>query len=116
MNKIWKFFKQNLILIVPSIFVLLLLVGFMIFGLTRPGSADVISELNIIEIQQQQQDAFFNEYEKGYYSVGSPFVVLDPYQVAPLSALMMFETSVAIQYEVVVKGKEENITQKFIKN
>ncbi len=114
MNKIWKFFKQNLILIVPSIFVLLLLVGFMIFGLTRPVSSDVIGEPNIIEIQQRLQDAFFDEYEKGYYSVGAPFVVLDPYQVAPLSALMMFETSVATQYEVVVKGKEENADLSFL--
>lgn len=114
MSKIWKFLKENVILIIPPIFVLLLLVGFLIFGFQRPVSSDVDQVADITVIQQQLQEEFMSQYDPAEYSVGNPYIVLDPFEVAPLSALMIFETSSSAQYEIVVKGKEENGDLSFI--
>jgi len=114
MSKIWKFLKENIILIIPPIFVLLLLVGFLIFGFQRPVSSDIEQVADITVVQEQLQEEFMSHYDPLEHSVTNPYIVLDPFEVAPLSALMVFETTVNTQFEVVVKGKEANGDLSFV--
>ena len=114
MNKILKFLKDNLILIVPSFFVLVILVGFLIFGLTRPVSSEVILERDITFEQQQIEEEFMADYNSEIHNPSNPYIVTNPFGITPLSALFVFETVTESQYEIVVKGKEANGDLSFV--
>lgn len=106
--------RNNVILIVPSFFVLLLLVGFLIFGVTRPVSSDVDMDLDITYKQQALEEEFMSNYNSGVHSASNPYIVKNPFGITPLSALFVFETVTDSQFEVVVKGKEANGDLSFI--
>ncbi|MCI5774067.1 MAG: aryl-sulfate sulfotransferase [Erysipelotrichaceae bacterium] len=46
------------------------------------------------------------------YTFDDPNVILDPYGVSPLSALVMFETNQEVAIEISVQGKDDNTTIK----
>lgn len=60
---------------------------------------------SIIEQQAKAEEAFLAEYRAGSYTIEHPYVKLNPYLIAPLTALVMFETEKAAFAKVVVKGK-----------
>ena len=60
---------------------------------------------NIVEEQSEIEDYLLAAYEKnGEASIHDPFVVLDPYGTAPLSALAIFETESPSSVSVTVRG------------
>lgn len=63
---------------------------------------------HIIDQQNQAEEKFLAEYRAGMYSLETPFVVLNPYLIAPLTALIMFETEAAVSISITVKGREED--------
>ncbi|MCD8073817.1 MAG: aryl-sulfate sulfotransferase [Lachnospiraceae bacterium] len=67
-----------------------------------------------LEEQAAIDDALYAEAQSGY-SFEVPFVVVDPYQNSPLTAMVIFTTSEETGVEVVVCGKdgENNITTAF---
>lgn len=104
-NRFIKFLKANAIIIGPSTGVLLVLVGFLLFGLSETDTSRAVIEKSVMEQQSLQEAQFMELYNLGAYSEQNPFFVLDPFDVSPLTGLIMFETSENTQYEVVVKGK-----------
>ena len=60
---------------------------------------------HIIDRQYDAEKAFLAEYEKGNYTIENPYVVVNPYLVAPLTALVMFEAAKPAFAKVTVKGK-----------
>lgn len=61
---------------------------------------------NIVEEQSEVEEYLLAVYEQnGKASIENPFVQLDPYGTAPLSALVMFETETTSDISVTVKGK-----------
>ena len=61
---------------------------------------------HVIEAQYNAEQAFLAEYAAGSYTIENPYVKLNPYLVAPLTALVMFETEKPAFAKVTVKGKE----------
>lgn len=61
---------------------------------------------HIIERQYKAEQEFLKEYEAGVYTIDHPYVRLNPYLIAPLTAIVMFETEKAAFAKVTVKGKE----------
>lgn len=61
---------------------------------------------HIITQQYQAEQAFMAEYQQGEYTFAKPFVKLNPYLIAPLTALVMFKTAEPTAVTVTVKGKE----------
>ena len=61
---------------------------------------------HIIERQYAAEEAFLAEYKKGSYTIDHPYVVVNPYIIAPLTALVMFEAAKPAFAKVTVKGKE----------
>lgn len=62
--------------------------------------------------QQSEIDSKLKaEYESGEYSLDDPFVVVNPYGISPLTALVMFDTDEEVQVAVKVIGHqvEENV-------
>ncbi|AET70362.1 Arylsulfotransferase (ASST) [Desulfosporosinus orientis DSM 765] len=62
---------------------------------------------HIITEQYQAEQAWLAEYHKGKYTFDNPYVKLNPYLVAPLTALVMFKTAEPTSVAVTVKGKEK---------
>jgi arylsulfate sulfotransferase len=108
MNRFLEFCKENILLIVPSIVVLLVLSGFLAFGLSKPESTGVDQIEDITILQQRLEEEFMSYYDPNKYDSSNPYIVLDPFEITPLSALMIFETETEAQFEIVVKGKEAN--------
>ena len=62
---------------------------------------------HVIDAQYAAEQAFLAEYAAGTYTIENPYVKLNPYLVAPLTAIVMFETEKTAFAKVTVKGKEE---------
>ncbi|HWQ74258.1 MAG TPA: aryl-sulfate sulfotransferase [Syntrophomonas sp.] len=61
---------------------------------------------NIIDRQRELEKEFLDRFEAGNYTLKDPLVVLNPYEIAPLTAMILFETPVKCEATIVVKGKE----------
>ena len=68
---------------------------------------------HLITEQYRAEEAFMAEYRQGSYSFQSPYVKLNPYLIAPLTALVMFKTAQPAAVAVTVKGKEVAGDMKF---
>ena len=60
---------------------------------------------HIIEEQQKAETAFLARFEQGDYPFDAPLVLLNPYLIAPLTALILFRLPQASGVTVTVKGK-----------
>jgi hypothetical protein len=116
LNNIFRkvFNENNLIIIIPAVFVILVIVGFMIYGFRTPSRIEVSTKENLIEIQRQSEIEMFYEYEDGIYDENSPFFIINPYGISPLTALIMFETEESESFKLVVKGKTEEADFEYI--
>lgn len=62
---------------------------------------------HIITQQYRAEQEFMAEYQKGDYNFAKPYVKLNPYLIAPLTALVMFKTQQPVTVSITVKGKEK---------
>ena len=62
---------------------------------------------HIISDQFAAENEILNTCKQGNFSLESPFVQLNPYLIAPLTALVYFKTVTAEAATVTVKGKEK---------
>lgn len=62
---------------------------------------------DLIAKQEKLENKFL---EKTNYTMEHPNIILDPYDISPLTALVIFETSDLTAPEVTVKGKDDNTT------
>jgi len=110
MNKFfWKrlFDESNLLIIIPAIFVVASLVGFLIFGLSDPITSGVADSESLVAMQQSSENEFLVEFSNGDYTKENPYFVLDPYDMAPLSGLLMFDTPDTAEFKILIRGKTE---------
>ncbi len=61
---------------------------------------------HIVKQQSKAEEAFLKEYSQEKHTIGNPYVKLNPYLIAPLTALVMFENDRPAFAKVTVKGKE----------
>ena len=61
---------------------------------------------HIIHRQYKAEQEFLAEYAKERHTIANPYVKLNPYLIAPLTALVMFENEKPAFAKVTVKGKE----------
>ena len=109
-----KFFiEDNLIIIVDGVAITLILIAFLIIGLSAPASSYTKEVESVTMIQQNYEEAFLLEYNEGNYTPENPFFIVDPYDMSPLSGLLMFETDLPTSYKVVVLGKTSEGNMEF---
>ncbi len=61
---------------------------------------------HIIHRQKELEEAFLAEFSAGHYTLENPLVKLNPYDICPLTAMILFETPVAAEATITVRGKE----------
>ncbi len=64
----------------------------------------VISHL--LDAQFAAEEAMLAQCAKGTYTLEKPYVKLNPYGIAPLTALVYFQTASPCSVEICVRGKE----------
>lgn len=113
-EKVIKMVRQNLVIVIPSIFIVTVILGFMAFGFSDPTTQQVTEVLSITQNQVEYESIILNQYGKEDYVDSNPYFVLDPYKVSPLTGLIMFESDTAKQYRIVVNGKTDEGDIEFI--
>ncbi|WP_085522319.1 aryl-sulfate sulfotransferase [Tuberibacillus sp. Marseille-P3662] len=75
------------------------------------------SDVSRINQQKQMEQKLLTSYHKKAHSFKNPFITLDPYDAAPLTALVMFQTDEPMKVSLTVEGKDNNsdITKTFTK-
>jgi arylsulfate sulfotransferase len=116
MTNFFKFlFKENhLLVVIPGIFVVLIIIGFMIYGFSDPVLHTVPYQTSLIEQQTALKESFLEEYERGTYTPNDPYFILNPFEIAPLTGLILFETDTDVEFKLIVKGKTEEADVEFI--
>ncbi|MFZ7101076.1 MAG: aryl-sulfate sulfotransferase [Peptococcaceae bacterium] len=62
---------------------------------------------HIITKQYRAEQDFLKEYRQKEYDFQNPYIRLNPYLIAPLTALVMFKTAEPAAVRITVRGKEE---------
>jgi len=72
-----------------------------------------VPEFDILEYQWNREQAILAEFAQYNYTIDDPLIVLDPYDLNPLAALILFETQESTEIEVEIKGDDELSTIKY---
>ncbi len=116
MNKaaLKKFFiEDNLLIIIDGFLIGLVLIGFLIFGLSDPKDTFTKTVDSYTNSQQSYEESFIRRYQLDDYTKDEPYFVLNPYKMSPLSGLLMFETETETSFKIVVVGKTADANIEF---
>ena len=111
--------KKILPVIIIIILIFVLTAAVFLSGiLTRPTKAKMASysevrSNDILEMQYRRELDILADYEVGSYTIEDPYVIQDPYQANPLSALVLFDTEEPMVSSVSVQGGDEYTTFSF---
>lgn len=72
------------------------------------GDAVEVNSFDTFSEQDKITEYLLNNYSKGKYSITKPYVVLNPYKISPLTALIMFKTENEEKITVTLKGKHND--------
>ena len=92
-----------------------LVIAMLILFFYQPSSKQVETVLDTLTLQQEIDQTLSQTIEEGSYSFDEPYVILNPYQNSPLSALIAFSTNEEVSITLTVPGLDEHstFTQKF---
>ncbi len=114
-----NFFKKlvqenNLIIFIPAVFVILIIVALMIYGFTDPKRTQVETLETLLDRQVVLEEELLEEYSEKNYTQYVPYIKVNPYEISPLSAIMMFNTEEEDNFKLVVKGRTADADWEFI--
>ena len=101
-------FKHNrtLFLVGAGIFAIVLLgLGSLLSPRYAPSAETMAFVKDAVSNQQKIETEIRSYYQSGKFTFGAPMVLQDPYQSAPLTALVIFDTHEASQISIHVPGK-----------
>jgi arylsulfate sulfotransferase len=106
--------KKIKIIIIAALTVAVVLLATLRFGLlVRMDPVSKLTEVptfDILEFQYSREQEIIAEYSHYSYTIADPFIIIDPYEFNPLSALILFETDRACEVEVTIKGNNDYTT------
>lgn len=71
--------------------------------LTTEGKTEVLTQQTLLESQTQLTDRILSQAQGG--TLENPVILVNPYQISPLSALIQFNTDLEVPVQMTVKGK-----------
>ena len=99
-----KRYRQYLL---GGLFILIATVILVLFNKKSPSVEQIPDTLT----KQQQIDLTLSEtIEQGNYTFDNPYLILNPYESSPLTALMAFNTEDLVSVRVTILGKDEHST------
>lgn len=76
-------------------------------GYTLVSASDKANEIPNILVTQSNKEAYLTPYG---YTLDNPNIILDPYGISPLTALILFETEEELPVTITIEGKDHNST------
>lgn len=99
-------------IIIPTITTIVIAIGAFLF-LNQPNqTVDEIT--HIIDKQNSLTEQYINDLMSNQYTIEDPKVILNPYEISPLTALIMFTTTEDVSVQVTVPGKDNKTTLDYI--
>ena len=98
--------KKKIILIAILILIVLIAIILFVLNLLSTNKEEAEQIISLVEKQSVLED----ELDCTGYTIDNAKVVLNPYQISPLTALIMFETDTEVAPTVTIVGKDENTT------
>jgi arylsulfate sulfotransferase len=74
-----------------------------------------IPAYDVLKWQYDREIEILADYNQGTYLFQNPYVVIDPYEMNPCSALVIFETENPGDVKVTIKGDDESSTYRYTK-
>ena len=102
---------------VAVIVAILIATGF--FTTPTAGSLAALKEApayDILSWQFERENEILSNYAASDYSIDSPYVIVDPYEMNPCSALVMFQNDHLGDIHVTIVGKDEYSTVSYTKS
>ncbi len=91
--------KKNCLLLGVGV-VLILFLGAVFLEIKNTADTPIDKTISLVEKQNEK------DYNTEGYTIDNPNVVLNPYDISPLSALVLFETEQEESVKVTIKGKD----------
>jgi arylsulfate sulfotransferase len=115
--------KWQKIFIPVIVILLVVLVGVFMFRngvLVKPTAQSLAKDIevptyDILQAQADQEKEILLDYQAGSYTFMDPYIVQDPYNMNPLSALVIFEGSEPGDVEVTIQGDDVATTFTYVK-
>jgi arylsulfate sulfotransferase len=68
-------------------------------------SIEEVEQYDVLTWQKARENEILNDYNAGSYTIQSPYIIVDPYDMNPLSALVMFNSTGDTDYTITVLAK-----------
>jgi arylsulfate sulfotransferase len=99
-------FKKNLLLVGAGVLLFLLLLLAFLLQPAYSASTETLTFVKDAVIQQQKiEEGLRAYYQAGNYTFSEPLVIQNPYQTAPLTALLIFDTPENSQISIQIPGE-----------
>lgn len=95
--------KKKKILLILLIILILVLVTFLVLGFLSNNHKEVKRTISLVQKQEELETEFISEG----YTIDQPNVILNPYEISPLTALVIFETEEEVAPTVTIVGKDK---------
>lgn len=70
--------------------------------------SSLLENVDIFAEQKGIYESIMKEYEKGNYTIDKPYVIGNPFKIAPQTALVLFRTSKSEKVTLTIKGKHND--------
>lgn len=116
--------KGKKILAIALVCILILVaIGFTLFrsgALVKPTDQSLarlkeVPQYDVIQWQAEREGQLIEDYQGSIYTPESPYIIIDPYEMNPLSALVMFETEKPCDVQVTIAGDDAYATYTYVK-
>ena len=98
--------KKKIIIIALLIVVLLVVITLFVLNSLSTNSTKVDTTISLVENQEVLEQNFKSEG----YTLDNPNIIVNPYEISPLTAFIIFETEEEVAPVVTIVGKDENTT------
>ena len=98
--------KKKIILIALLVVIVLVVVLLFVLNSLATNNKEVEQTISLVDTQAELEKEFVS---KGY-TIDKPNIIVNPYEISPLTALVIFETEEEVAPTVTIMGKDEHTT------
>ena len=98
--------KKKIILIALLVVIVLVVVLLFVLNSLATNNKEVEQTISLVDTQAELEKEFVS---KGY-TIDNPNIIVNPYEISPLTALVIFETEEEVAPTVTIIGKDEHTT------
>ena len=91
---------------ITIVLILILLVCFSTVGYHVVSANERVQEVEDMISQQNRGEKYFSSYD---YTIDNPCIIINPYYISPLTALVLFETNQEVNITLSVMGKDDSV-------